>query len=243
MPTRAVAVIPARYLASRFPGKLLAELAGRPVLAHVVTHAREASRVSRVVVATDDERLGRVASEAGAEVVLTEGEHATGSDRVGEAVRRLRLDASVVVNVQGDEPFLGPEAIDRCVAALDADPDLDLATLATSCTEEDAQRTQVVKVVTGDAGRALYFSRAPIPWSEGEVSRLKHIGVYAFRPGALMRFLSHPGGRLEASERLEQLRALEMGMTIGVVEGAFSTIGIDTPDDLARARERFRAGS
>jgi len=243
MPTDAVAVIPARYMASRFPGKLLADLGGRPVLAHVIANATAAKRVSRVVVAVDDDRLAEAAEAAGAEVFRSEREHATGSDRVGGAVRRLGVAERTVVNVQGDEPFLSGSAIDAAVAALGDDPELDLATLATPCEGDEAGLPQVVKVVTDDRGRALYFSRAPLPWGEGPVPRLKHVGIYAYRPGALTRFLEHPRGRHEVHERLEQLRALEMGLSIGVVEGAFSTIGIDTPDDLARAQARLRAST
>lgn len=213
------------------------------MLLHVIANATAATRVSRVVVAVDDDRLADAVGAAGAEVLRCEEEHATGSDRVGEAVRRLGLGDRVVVNVQGDEPFLSGDAIDAAVTALEDDPGIDVATLATPCEGNEADLPQVVKVVTSDRGRALYFSRAPIPWAEGPVARLKHVGIYAYRPGALARFLAHPPGRHEVNERLEQLRVLEMGLSIGVVEGAFPTIGIDTPDDLARAQARLRAST
>jgi len=231
-----VGIIPARFGASRFPGKLLSDLGGRPIVAWVIGNARRARRLERVIVTTDHDEIAAAAAAAGAEVHRSRADHETGSDRVGEAVAALGLLDRDIVNVQGDEPFLPPDAIDACVAALERDPGADVATLATLCTEAEAEEPSVVKVVLDDGGRALYFSRARIPWGEGGVERLRHIGIYAFRRGALARFLVAPRGRLERSERLEQLRALEIGMGVSVTVGAYPSIGIDTPNDLDRAR-------
>jgi 3-deoxy-manno-octulosonate cytidylyltransferase (CMP-KDO synthetase) len=235
-----VAIIPARFGASRFPGKLLAELGGRTVLSWVVSNALRADRVSRVVVTTDDDRLAEVAADLGADVHRSRPDHETGSDRVGEAARALALDDRVVVNLQGDEPFLGPLAIDACVSGLEADAGAEIVTLATPCPADEVARTSVVKVVVDNGGRAVYFSRSAIPWAAEESTvRLKHVGIYAFRARALSRFLTLPRGRLELVERLEQLRAIEARMPIGVVVGSFDTVGIDTPADLERARTRL----
>jgi 3-deoxy-manno-octulosonate cytidylyltransferase (CMP-KDO synthetase) len=240
-----VAVIPARHGATRFPGKLLAELAGRPVVHHVV-RAALAARVDRVVVATDDVRIAEVAERAGAEAYRSRLEHATGSDRVGEAVRALGLGGATVVNVQGDEPLLPSSAIDACVERLETDVEADIATLA-SPMRVRGDEPSVVKVVVTPEGRALYFSRSPIPWSDGaEPARLQHVGVYAFRAGALERFLRAPRGCLEQTERLEQLRALECGMKIGVSTIELDVVGVDVPEDIERAEAvlaRRRAGS
>lgn len=229
-----VAVIPARLGATRFPGKLLAELAGRPVIHHVVENVA-AANVARVVVATDDARIAEVAVRAGAEVYRTRLEHPTGSDRVGEAVRALGLGGATIVNVQGDEPLLPARAIDACVERLEADTEVDIATLATPLRGR-ADAPSVVKVVVTAEGRALYFSRSPVPWSgDDDAPRLQHVGVYAYRPGALERFLRAPRSRLEGYERLEQLRALECGMTIGVTTIELDVVGVDVPDDIQRA--------
>lgn len=230
-----VCVIPARLGATRFPGKLLAELAGRPVIQHVVRNAR-ASRLSRVVVATDDAGIAHAAEAAGAEVYRSRLQHPTGTDRVGEAVRALGLSGSTIVNVQGDEPLLPPEAIDACLDRLGAGDEGDIATLATPLPARAALEPSIVKVVTTPEGRALYFSRAPVPWSkDADTPRLRHVGIYAYRQGALERFLHAPRGRLEQLENLEQLRALERGMRIVVATLELDLVGVDVPADIARA--------
>lgn len=248
MADRSVGVIPARFGATRFPGKLLVELAGRPVIAHVVRNAK-ASRLSRVIVATDDPDIERAASEAGAEVYRSRLEHPTGTDRVGEAVRAMELGGTTIVNVQGDEPLLPASAIDACVARLCAGDESDIATLATPLRGDEAGEPSIVKVVTTDEGRALYFSRAAVPWSESAAAPyLRHVGIYAYRAGALERFLDAPRGRLEQVERLEQLRALEQGMRIVVATLELDLVGVDVPEDIARAesvlsRSTFRLGT
>jgi 3-deoxy-manno-octulosonate cytidylyltransferase (CMP-KDO synthetase) len=229
-------IIPARYGAQRFPGKPLADLAGKPVIAHVVERARRARGVDVVAVATDDERIARAAEQAGAEAIVT-GDAATGTDRVAEAARRLRPAPDIIVNLQGDEPLIEPEAIETLVAAMEGN--VVMGTLARPLGEGELGRPQVVKVVTDRSGDALYFSRAPIPHrrtgGESPLARA-HVGVYAFTAAFLQEFASLPRGRLEVEESLEQLRALEHGHRIRVAETRYAGFGIDTPEDLERAR-------
>jgi 3-deoxy-manno-octulosonate cytidylyltransferase (CMP-KDO synthetase) len=230
---RIAVIIPARFGAQRFPGKPLADLAGRPLIAHVVERARRARGVDVVAVATDDERIARAAERAGAEAIVT-GDAPTGTDRVAEAARRLRPAPDVVVNLQGDEPLIEPEAVETLVAAMV--PGVRMATLA---------RPQVVKVVTDLRGDALYFSRAPVPFRRaGGASPLAraHVGVYAFTAAFLQEFAALPPGRLEAEESLEQLRALEHGHRIRVADTRYAGFGVDTPEDLERARVVLAGG-
>jgi len=239
---RPIVIIPARRKATRLPDKPLADIAGRPMIAHVVMRALRAG-IGPVAVATDDEAIARAAEDAGAEPVMTRADHASGSDRVDEALRALdpfgRHDA--VVNLQGDLPLLDPALIRRAVALLDDEP-VDIGTLAARIVEErEGDDPNVVKVVGAfvrdDRLRALYFTRARAPWGEGTLYH--HIGLYAFRRAALARFVSLPVGDLEARERLEQLRALEAGMRIDVAVVETVPVGVDTPADLERARRAF----
>lgn len=230
-------IIPARFGASRFPGKPLAELAGKPLIAHVVERARAARGVDVVAVATDDERIARAADAAGARAIMT-GPAATGTDRVAQAARQLSPRPELVVNLQGDEPLIEPAAIETLVEAMRASG-AEMGTLARPLDEGELDRTQVVKVVTDLRGDALYFSRAPIPHRRaGGASPLAraHVGIYAFTAAFLERFASLPPGRLEGEESLEQLRALENGIRIRVADTAYRGFGIDTPEDLERAR-------
>lgn len=230
-------IIPARFGASRFPGKPLAELAGKPLIAHVVERARAARGVDVVAVATDDERIARAADAAGARAIMT-GPAATGTDRVAQAARQLSPRPELVVNLQGDEPLIEPAAIETLVEAMRASG-AEMGTLARPLDEGELERTQVVKVVTDLRGDALYFSRAPIPHRRaGGASPLAraHVGIYAFTAAFLERFASLPPGRLEGEESLEQLRALENGIRIRVADTAYRGFGIDTPEDLERAR-------
>lgn len=243
---RAVAVIPARFGSTRLPGKPLREVAGRPLIEHVWRRVSSASRLARVVVATDDERIRDAVAAFGGEVVLTAAEHATGSDRIGEVLPRL--DESVILNVQGDEPEIETGLLDDLVERLAREPDLAATTAAAPFPEgaspADPDR---VKVVLDVRGRALYFSRASIPgrpsatWggTAGETSPLLHLGVYAYRRWALERFLSLPRGDLECTESLEQLRLLENGLSIGVVKIARAHWGIDTAADLEAFADRM----
>jgi 3-deoxy-manno-octulosonate cytidylyltransferase (CMP-KDO synthetase) len=239
---RVAVIIPARYGASRFPGKPLADLGGRPLVAHVVERARRARGVSVVAVATDDERIVRAAEQAGARAIRT-GEAATGTDRVAQAARMLDPAPEVVVNLQGDEPLIEPEAIEALVEALEASG-AEMATLARPLAEGELERPQVVKVVTDLAGDALYFSRAPIPHRRaGGASPLAraHVGIYAFTAAFLQRFAALAPGELETEESLEQLRALEHGFRIRVAHTSYLGFGVDTPEDLARARQLLAA--
>jgi 3-deoxy-manno-octulosonate cytidylyltransferase (CMP-KDO synthetase) len=230
-------IIPARYGATRFPGKPLAELAGQPLIAHVITRARAARGVDVVAVATDDARIARAAEAAGGRAIMT-GEAATGTDRVAQAARKLTPRPELVVNLQGDEPLIEPAAIETLVAAMDSSG-ADMGTLARPLDPGELDRPQVVKVVTDLRGNALYFSRAAIPHRRaGGQSPLAraHVGIYAFTAAFLERFTSLAPGRLEAEESLEQLRALEHGFSIRVADTAYRGFGIDTPEDLERAR-------
>jgi 3-deoxy-manno-octulosonate cytidylyltransferase (CMP-KDO synthetase) len=234
---RVAVIIPARYGASRFPGKPLADLAGRPVVAHVVERARRARGVDVVAVATDDPRIHAAAEAAGATAIMT-GPAATGTDRVAEAVRSLAPRPEIVVNLQGDEPLIEPEAIEALLRAM-VESGAEMGTLARPLEPGEEDRPQVVKVVTDLSGHALYFSRAMIPHRRaGGVSALAraHVGIYAFTAPFLESFARLVPGRLEGEEALEQLRALENGVRIRVADTAYRGFGIDTPEDLERAR-------
>ncbi len=234
-------VIPARLAASRLPGKPLAEICGRPMIVHVWQRACEAG-FARVVVATDAAEIAEAVVRAGGEAVMTRADHESGSDRVFEAVQQIdpegRVD--VVVNLQGDLPTLEPRLVEACAAPL-ASGDAEIATLAAVITtSEERDNPNVVKVAaTGDpAGgvlRALYFSRATIPSGAGPLYH--HIGIYAYRRAALARFVRLPPAPLEQREKLEQLRALENGMRIDVAIVDTVPLGVDTPEDLERARQ------
>lgn len=236
-------IIPARFGAQRFPGKPLADLAGRPVIAHVIERARRAQGVDVVAVATDDERIAAAAARAGAEAILT-GPAATGTDRVAEAARRLHPRPTLVVNVQGDEALIEPEAIETLVRAMEGSG-ADMGTLMRPIDDDEVDRPQVGKVVTDLRGNALYFSRWPIPFRRaGGISpRMRAtVGIYAYTAAFLERFAALAPGILEQEESLEQLRALEHGFKIQVAETSYRGFGIDTPEDLERARALLAAG-
>lgn len=234
---KAIGVIPARWGSTRFPGKSLAMLAGRPLLHWVIDRARAARRLDRVLVATDDERILRAAEAAGAQGVMTRADHPSGTDRVAEAVAGFACDA--VVNVQGDEPLLDPALIDRLVDALAGD-EWDMSTAVTPI-RDAAQLANpgVVKAVWDARGRALYFSRAPIPFVRdadhvpGATLHWRHLGVYAYRRDFLSRLVQTPPCATELAEKLEQLRALHIGGRLAVVTTVEEGIGVDTPADLA----------
>jgi 3-deoxy-manno-octulosonate cytidylyltransferase (CMP-KDO synthetase) len=241
---RVLAVIPARYASRRFPGKPLADLGGRPVIQHVYERAARARSLDAVVVATDDPRVLEVVRAFGGTAILTSAAHRSGSERAAEVARSLPA-VEVVVNVQGDEPFVEPEAVDALVAPLRAEGGPAVTTLREALAgPEDLENPHVVKVVTDLAGYALYFSRAPIPHRNGRLpsSVFRHVGLYGFRREALLWFADLPPSPLEGAEGLEQLRILEHGQRIAVVESRFQTLSIDTPEDLERARQRMRGG-
>ena len=234
-----VVAIPARWGSTRFPGKPLASLDGMPLIAHVVRRALAANGVGAVLVATDDERIAAAAREAGADAVLT-GEHPSGTDRIAEAV--LDRDGwEVVVNVQGDEPLLPPENIETLVGEMVTRPEVEIGTLCRPLAADRVDDPNAVKVVRRGDGRALYFSRSVVPHPRNgaaaeELWRL-HLGIYAFRRQALRRFVKLGPSPLERAEGLEQLRALENGMDILVLDAPRDAFGVDTPEDLARAGE------
>jgi 3-deoxy-manno-octulosonate cytidylyltransferase (CMP-KDO synthetase) len=250
---RTVAVIPARYGSTRFPGKPLADLAGKPLIEHVYSRAAACRALDSVLVATDDARIASAVRAFGGNVRLTAATHPTGTDRLAEVARTLECD--LVVNVQGDEPLIEPAMIEQALAPLAADPSLLMSTLCRRLDHPDeAHDPHVVKVVVDRQGFALYFSRAPIPYLTGPESfsidgagrdprhfLYKHVGLYAYRRDFLMTFACLEPTPLERAEALEQLRALEHGYRIRVVETAHESIGVDTPQDLERVRQLLMA--
>uniref|UniRef100_A0A832I2I2 3-deoxy-manno-octulosonate cytidylyltransferase n=1 Tax=Eiseniibacteriota bacterium TaxID=2212470 RepID=A0A832I2I2_UNCEI len=241
-PGAVLGVIPARYGATRFPGKPLALLWGRPLLRHVWERARAARGIDRLVVATDDDRIEAAARGFGAEVERTSRDCASGTDRVAEVARRAP-GYGIVLNLQGDEPELETDAVSALVAAMRADAGVRMATVAHREPDPAAFASEhVVKVVVDAAGDALYFSRADIAGATRGGPVLRHAGVYAFRRDLLLEFAGWPPGALERAERLEQLRALERGVRIRVVIGARAFSGVDTPEQLAALEARGPAG-
>ncbi len=258
MAWRAVGMIPARYASRRFPGKVLAPIGGRPMIQHVVERARRARSLDLVLVATDDRRVLEAVEAFGCRAVMTSPDHPSGTDRIAEVARDIACE--VVVNIQGDEPTLDPASIDRAVAPLLDDPTVPMATLCTPLRNEaEARDPNNVKVVCDRRGFALYFSRAAIPYFRdaaaagvaGHWLRVagdpkpetrnpepvlwrKHIGLYAYRREVLLRLAALPPTALEQAERLEQLRALEHGIRIQVVETDRDAIGVDVPEDIGR---------
>ncbi len=262
-PTRIVAVIPSRYASSRFPGKPLAMLAGKPMVQHVWERCVESGAFSRVGVATDDERIAGAVRAFGGEVWMTSPACATGTDRVAEVARALgepdsqasrgacvgsRLGADVLVNVQGDEPLIAPEALRALVRAFD-DPSVEMATLVRPLASEELENPNVVKAVLALSGDALYFSRAPVPFERdprpGASERPKrwaHLGLYGYRRDTLLRLAALPPSPLEEVEKLEQLRALENGIRIRCGMTQWRSVGVDVPGDLLKAEEALRKG-
>ncbi len=249
-----VAIIPARYASTRLPGKALLEICGRQMIVHVLERALEARNVSRAIVATDDERILECVRAYGFEAVLTSAEHQSGSDRLAEVAAMLD-EADVIVNVQGDEPLISPLTIERAVDEILSDDEAQVVTAYEPVTDAaDVLSADVVKVVMDAGGRALYFSRSPIPYPRDAVKKhgtlaealqrdatllasfRKHTGLYVYRRGFLLEYTGWPQSVLERTEQLEQLRALERGATIKVIEAAAPSIGVDTPEDLERVR-------
>jgi 3-deoxy-manno-octulosonate cytidylyltransferase (CMP-KDO synthetase) len=237
-----VGIIPARYDSKRLPGKPLVLIHDRPMIQHVYQRASEATTLQQLVVATDDPRIQKAVAQFGGEVLMTSGEHLSGTDRVAEAARQLVLkDDAIVVNIQGDEPLLRAEMIDSLVQNLQENGDVPMATLAYPETDNhDLTDPGVVKVVLDAKWRALYFSRSPIPAVRDRSSPppyYKHLGFYGYRNGFLQEFTKLSPGVLEKLEKLEQLRALEHGFYISVVITPFDSISVDTPEDLTRVRK------
>lgn len=246
-------VIPARFASERLPGKVLLDLAGKPLLQHVWQRACESDAES-VIIATDDERIVRVAEAFGAQVVLTRSDHQSGSDRIAECAAKLAWpDEQLVVNLQGDEPLMPPACLDQVATLLNQRPDCEVASLYWPITEAgEVQNPNAVKVVTDSNNRAMYFSRAPIPFARGfssidqaiaaGVEWKRHLGLYAYRLSALRRYTACAPTPLEISERLEQLRIMEQGGRIAMAAACeFIPAGIDTPDDLQRVRNLIQS--
>lgn len=255
---KAVAVIPARYSSTRLPGKPLLEIAGKPLVLWVAERAREASTISRTIVATDDPRIVDAVSAAGFDAVITRADHLSGTDRIAEVAHNLHAD--IIVNVQGDEPLIDPETINRVVNALIEDPGAQMSTTWETITEAaDVLNPSVVKVTFDEHGYANGFSRNPIPFPNQSVEKYgsleaalgtdpallssfrKHTGLYAYRREFLLKFARWPASESETRESLEQLRALDRGVRIKVVEAASPSIGVDTKEDFERVRAIYEA--
>jgi len=244
MPVNIVGIVPARYASTRFPGKPLALIAGKPLIQYVVEQCQKARSLGEVIMATDDARIAAVAKKF-CRVEMTRPEHPSGTDRIAEVVARCQCDA--VVNVQGDEPMIDPAVIDAVAGALAGD---EMSTAATTIKNPaELDNPNVVKVVVNATGHALYFSRRTIPYlreaASGSVSErlaafpfLKHLGIYGYRRATLLRLVKFPVSPLEAAEKLEQLRALENGIPIAVVQVDCDSVGVDAPEDVARV-EKF----
>ena len=238
---KVLCIIPARYASTRLPGKPLREIAGKPMIVRVYERALQARFVQDVVVATDDERIRTVVEAHGGHAVMTGADHATGTDRLAEVAARM-TDYDLIINVQGDEPLIEPSLIDALVEPFLADDRLAMATAKTEITDEEEQENpNNVKVITDKSGNALYFSRARIPYARVPGAKVyKHIGIYAYRRDFLLAYARMAQTPLELSESLEQLRALENGYRIRVVETDAVFIGVDTEEDLAAVNEVYR---
>ena len=238
-----LAVIPARFHSTRLPGKILADIGGKPMIEHVFRRASAASLVHAVVVATDDERIAEAVRAFGGAALMTRADHVSGTDRIAEVIATLPCLA--VVNVQGDEPLIEPDTIDAAIAPLLADDTVEMSTLSRPFRSlEEFTSPHVVKVVTDLSGNALYFSRAPIPFSRSgglpDAARA-HVGLYAYRRKTLLKLAASPASSLELEESLEQLRALALGVKIRVVETSHVVAGVDTQEDLERVRRLMQA--
>ncbi len=247
-----IAVIPARYGSTRFPGKSLAPIEGRPMIQWVYERTQRSALLDRVIVATDDGRILEAVRSFGGEALMTSADHATGTDRIAEVARSI--PCGLVVNVQGDEPLIDPAMIDEAIAPLAADPSIPMGTVARRVDDPaDVADPNVVKVVLDRRGFALYFSRAPIPWdrdrwaertSPADVADggpwYKHIGLYVYRREFLLSYAAMEQTPLETAEKLEQLRALEQGHRIRVVVTRYDSFGVDIPDDLSKILKRLK---
>ena len=234
-----IAAIPARYAASRFPGKLLADLNGKPVIQHTYENVNQSGLFDQVIIVTDSSQIESAVLGFGGDIVRSQKDHKCGSDRIAEAV--FDLDVDIVINVQGDEPFIRSEGLASLIEVFKSDSrkDIDLASLMIPISDE-INNPNVVKVITDLCNRALYFSRSAIPYQKANQTHAKvykHVGVYAFRKNALIDFYEHAPTPLELAEQIEAIRYLEMGKTIQMIETQFEGVGIDVPEDLDRAKK------
>jgi 3-deoxy-manno-octulosonate cytidylyltransferase (CMP-KDO synthetase) len=238
-------VIPARFASTRFPGKVLAQISSKTMLQHVYERSIQARYLTSTTIATDDERVYSVAKGFGARVCMTRADHPSGTDRVAEVASAE--SAEIVVNIQGDEPLIDPAAIDAAILPLVHDAEIVMGTLKKRIEHaREITDPNVVKVVTDRHGDAIYFSRCPIPYvrstqAAGPSGHFKHIGLYVYRREFLLKYSGLPIGPLEQAERLEQLRALENGYRIRVIETEYESLGVDTPADLDRVARLFEA--
>ncbi|MBW1765780.1 MAG: 3-deoxy-manno-octulosonate cytidylyltransferase [Deltaproteobacteria bacterium] len=237
-----IALIPVRYDSTRFPGKALALIAGRPMIQHVHQCAVSCLEFSDVFIATDDERIFQCVHDFGGKAIMTKKEHPSGTDRIAEAIQKFDLDRDdLIVNIQGDQPIFQPSVIPHMLNPLLENRDIPMSTLKYKFTDEsESENTNYVKVVTDKNGFALFFSRSPIPFfrnSKSVRTYYKHLGFYCYRMDFLTKFAALPVGRLESAEKLEQLRALEYGFRIKVAESPFDSIEVDTPEDIKKVEE------
>jgi 3-deoxy-manno-octulosonate cytidylyltransferase (CMP-KDO synthetase) len=243
---KALGVIPARLGSTRLPEKILRPIDGKPMIWHVWHRARQAAKLEDVIVATDDARILKAVEEFGGKAMMTREDHPNGTSRIAEVMGHLKQE--VVINIQGDQPLVDPKAIDEMVSLFEKSKDVEMLTLAVRMTDRAAfENPNVVKVVCDAEGNALYFSRAQVPFSqgrqEGAFSFLKHLGVYGYRRDFLLQFVAWEPGRLENTEKLEQLRVLERGRSIRVIETDYDFISVDTEEDLHEVESRLlRAG-
>jgi 3-deoxy-manno-octulosonate cytidylyltransferase (CMP-KDO synthetase) len=243
VPRKILGVIPARFHSTRFPGKVLAPIASKTMLQHVYERASLSRYLTSTIIATDDERIFNAARGFGARVRMTSADHLSGTDRAAEIA--ASDNAEIIVNIQGDEPLIDPAAIDAAILPLAHEPDIVMATLKKRIEDpREISDPNVVKVVTNHQGDALYFSRCPIPYDRDRttsIAHFKHIGLYVYQRDFLLSYSTLPVGPLEQAERLEQLRALENGFPIRVVETEYESMGVDTPEDLERVSRLFDA--
>ena len=243
--SRVLAVIPARYASTRFPGKIIALIAGKPVVYHTYLRACQAHLVSEALIAADDERVVEALRPYDVRVVMTRADHPSGTDRIAEVAEKAVAD--IIVNVQGDEPLIDPKTIDETIQPLLDQPDVCMSTARNLITDpEQIENPNVVKVVCDARGHALYFSRCPIPYIRDASDRAaappcywQHVGLYGYRRDFLLRYAKMPQTPLEKLEKLEQLRVIENGFKIAVVDTEYDSIGVDTPEDLEKVRLLF----
>ena len=243
---KALGVIPARLGSTRLPEKILRAIAGKPMIQHVWERARQAKRLEDVVVATDDARIQQCVESFGGKAIMTRQDHPNGTSRIAEVMGHFKQD--LVINIQGDQPLVDPKALDEIVSIFERAKDVEMLTLAVRMTERASfENPNVVKVVCDAEGNALYFSRAPIPVFLGKqdcaFSFLKHLGVYGYRRDFLLKFVAWEPGILENTEKLEQLRVLERGRSIRVIETAYDFISVDTEEDLREVEKRLQLNS
>jgi 3-deoxy-manno-octulosonate cytidylyltransferase (CMP-KDO synthetase) len=245
-PVKALGVIPARLGSTRLPEKILRLIDGKPMIQHVWERARQAKKLEDVIVATDDAHIQQCVEGFGGKAFMTRRDHSNGTSRIAEVVGRFKQ--SLVINIQGDQPLVDPKALDEMVGIFQREKDVEVLTLAVRMTDKASfENPNVVKVVCDAEGNALYFSRAGIPFFQGKqncpFSFLKHLGVYGYRRDFLLKFVDWQPGILEDSEKLEQLRVLERGRSIRVIETAYDFISVDTEEDLREVEKRLQANS